>query len=125
MSEKSKDNRKLDVNDKGLQDLLTEALNHVRDDIEEVDNHVKAIAAKIQNPEKKSALEIYSIMYQEALKVKGVVRERHIKVIKMIQDRIRIKEVMDQTKGSVPWMLSPDAIQELIESSGKDKEGSE
>jgi hypothetical protein len=123
MSE-SKDNS-LNVDDKGLESLLASALEDVRADIEEADKHVKAIATKIENPDKKSALEQYSIMYQEALKVKGVVRDRHIKVIKMIQDRIRVKEVMNQTKGSVPWMLTPDAIQELMENSKEEKSENE
>lgn len=110
-----------DLTDSGLEALLKKALTNVQEDIDEAQKHVKQIAKKIEDPDKKAAIEIYSIMYQEALKVKGVARDRYLKVIKMIQDRVRVKEIVKQGKSSTPWMLTPDAVQDMI-TAAKDKQ---
>lgn len=115
----------LDLSDKGLERLLEKALDHVESDVEEAQKHVDAITTRINDPSKKSALEIYSLMYQEALKVKGIARDRHLKIIKMIQDRLRVKEVLSTSQKAFAWTMTPEAIQQILdqkkENEGKDE----
>ena len=117
----SENKDKVEMDGSGLEDLLQKAIDAATADVKEAQTHVDAIEKLIKEGTTTNALQRYSIMYQEALKVKGIARDRHIKLVRMIQDRVRVKEVAKQTKGGIPWMVTPDQIQDFLDKE-KDKD---
>lgn len=112
---------KKDLNADSLEEMLAKALKDAEQDVTEAQSHVDAVKKKIENDANERALNQFSIMYQEALKVKGIARDRHIKLIRMIQDRVRAKEVIKTVKGGQVWSISPESIQALLEKSSDDE----
>lgn len=111
------DGNKIEMDGSGLEELLQKAIDAAAADVVEAQKHVDEVAKLIEGDSTK--LPRYSIMYQEALKVKGIARDRHIKLVRMIQDRVRLKEVSKQGKDGMIWRITPDKIQELLDSESK------
>lgn len=113
----------LDIDDKGLEELLHDALRELQEDLSEVTIHTAEILQKIKDPSRKNGIEAYAHLYQEALKVKGSARERYLKLINMIKDRVRVKEVIKQTKdkGSM-WALTPESILDAMDQAKSSRE---
>jgi predicted ribonuclease YlaK len=114
------------MNSEFLDKMLNAALKAAENDVAEAQKHVDAVKEKIEkDPENARSLHTFAIMYQEALRVKGIARDRHIKIVRMIQDRVRLVELAKTAKGGVPWLMTPEAIQQLLEKAGEEKSGDE
>lgn len=112
----SESESEFNMDSKFLEDMLNKALKSAQNDVEEAQKHVDQIKKEIEkNPESTRSLHTFAIMYQEALKVKGIARDRHLKIVRMIQDRVRILETAKSTKGGSAWMITPEAIQEMLD----------
>lgn len=109
------EDKNISMDSNGLEGLLQKSLDEATSDVKEAQDHVNEIAKLMKDGEGTNKLQRYSIMYQEALKVKGIARDRYIKLVRMIQDRIRLKEIATQAKGGTPWLISPETIQEFLD----------
>jgi hypothetical protein len=114
-------NKKIQVNNEGLEELFDELLKGLKEDLDEANINVDVYKTLVLNTP--AGKEQYGSFLNEALKIKGGARDRMLKFLNLFKDRVKSKEVIDQikrTEGSAG--IPPEKIMEALDKVEKQKE---
>lgn len=98
----------LSTTNEGLDELLKDALEGIKEDLAEATENVELYKEKLLN--NPLGIDQYGTSHSDALRIKGQARDRYLKLIALVKDQVKSKEIMKINVGSGAGLWSPEAL---------------